>query len=195
MAINFDTLPTTNPYDIAPGIYRARITEAKMVASKTPGNPPYLSLVYTLLTKQGKTIGKIFDRITESTHQAVLYKVGRLINAVGVSLTGNVELKDLAKILPNKMLCIELTKNADNRFPDDRTKDRTEPRMFGSEIFWPIAEAERLILDEGAGEAAADAHAAALAAAPAAVDGTADMDDEAAALAREIAEAAGTDPY
>ena len=45
MAINFDRIPTENPFVLPePGIYRARIAEAKMTPSKTPGKPPYIAV-------------------------------------------------------------------------------------------------------------------------------------------------------
>lgn len=149
MAINFDRIPTENPFQLpAPGIYRARIAEAKMTPSKTPGKPPYISVKYELLDKAGKKLSAVYDNIVESDHAAVLYKTGRLINALGVSLTGNVELKDLCKILPGRKLCMEIAHEADSRFPDDRSKDRAKPKLFGSEVFWPFEDAARLIDDE-----------------------------------------------
>ena len=42
---------------------------------------------------------------------------------------------------------MEITHEADNRKPDDRTKDRAKPKLFGSEVFWRIKDAARLIGD------------------------------------------------
>ena len=148
MAINFDRIPTENPFTLPePGIYRARIAEAKMTPSKTPGKPPYIAVKYELLDKFGKKLSTVYDNIVESDHPAVLYKTGRLILALGLNLTGDVELKDLCKIIVGKELCMEITHEADNRNPDDRTKDRAKPKLFGSEVFWPIKDAARLIGD------------------------------------------------
>lgn len=148
MAINFDRIPTENPFTLPePGIYRARIAEAKMTPSKTPGKPPYIAVKYELLDKADRKIGTVYDNIVESDHAAVLYKTGRLILALGLNLTGNVELKDLCKIIVGKKLCMEITHEADNRNPDDRSKDRAKPKLFGSEVFWHINDATRLIGD------------------------------------------------
>ena len=148
MAINFDRIPTENPFTLPePGIYRARIAEAQMTPSKTPGKPPYIAVKYELLDKADRKIGTVYDNIVESDHAAVLYKTGRLILALGLNLTGNVELKDLCKIIVGKKLCMEITHEADNRNPDDRSKDRAKPKLFGSEVFWHINDAARLIGD------------------------------------------------
>ena len=42
---------------------------------------------------------------------------------------------------------MEITHEADNRNPDDRTKDRAKPKLFGSEVLWTIKDAARLIGD------------------------------------------------
>ena len=67
MAINFDRIPTENPFTLPePGIYRARIAEAKMTPSKTPGKPPYIAVKYELLDKFGKKLSTVYDNIVES---------------------------------------------------------------------------------------------------------------------------------
>lgn len=150
MAIKMDSIPKNNPFQVAaPGFYRARVDKAEMLPSKTPGKPPYLSLTYSLLDAKGQKIGTVFDRLFDSTASTVLYKFGRFIEALELSLTGNVELKDLAKIIVGKKFCVEITHEADNRFPDDRSKDRAVPKLFKSEIFWPFKDAASLIVDEG----------------------------------------------
>lgn len=150
MGINFDRIPQNNPF-VAPaiGFYRARVEKAVYTVAKTAGAKNYLALTYALLNAQMKKIGTVYDKLYESDSPTMLYKIGRFANALGLSLSGVVELKDLAKIVVNKEFVVEITHEADNRAPEDRSKDRAVPRIFGSEIFWPMSEASMLIQDEG----------------------------------------------
>lgn len=108
--INFDSLPTNNPMaGVKPGTYFATIDKAEMKQPKDPQKPMYLSVQYTLTTKEGKGAGKLFDILTESDSDVVRYKIGRFITALELPLTGAFALKDLAKIIAGKKLILDVT--------------------------------------------------------------------------------------
>jgi hypothetical protein len=139
MGINFDSLPTENPYALPPqGIYKAKITKAEMKAGP---NGPYLNLTYALSDGKGKRFGNLFDMLSESTHQAVLYKIGRFVSALKLNLKGNCELKDLAKIVVGREMCVDITHQPDKR---NETKIRAQIKLFGSECYWPIEQYNEL---------------------------------------------------
>lgn len=150
MAINFDKLPTENPYALPPiGIYKAKVTKAEM---KTGPKGPYLNLTLALSDGKGRRYGNLFDMVSESGHQVVQYKLGRLVSALKLNLHGMCELRDLAKIIVGREMCVDVTHQPDNR---DETQMQAKVRVFATEIYWPIEQYEELaVMNEDNGEAA-----------------------------------------
>ena len=95
--INFDSLPDNGPKGLLEKAkYRATIATAEMKTSA--GKPDYLNLSYDLKSlTTGKACGRMFDIITEPTHDITRYKLKRFIEALKIPITGEFELKDLSK--------------------------------------------------------------------------------------------------
>jgi hypothetical protein len=140
MSINFDSLPQDNPYALpAPGLYKAKIVEAEMRAAKSKNDdgsakPDYLNLKLMLFDKSGKSHGAIYDIISESDKNAVKYKTGRFIRACSIPLTGSMELKDLAKIVRNKDIVVDVIHDKKSDPP------RAQVSLFGNECYYTLAE-------------------------------------------------------
>ena len=138
MAINLDKLPD-NPSQytlIEPGIYRAKITKAQM---QSPGGDrkDFLALTLDIKDKKNTSLGLVQDRLYDSDKPAIQYKIKRLIvDALALNLTGMVELKDLAKVIPNREVCVELDRGSYTK--NDKIIYTTEVKMFDTEIYWPI---------------------------------------------------------
>lgn len=100
MAINFDTLPKEKANNIvSPGVYKFEITKAEMRAPYSGEGPDYLALSLKLATLDGKMAGFINDKIVEDPKPSVAYKIQRLIRAVDLDISGEMELADLAKLM------------------------------------------------------------------------------------------------
>lgn len=139
MSINFDTLPQDNPFALpTPGLYRATITEAKMVKGKTdPNKPPYLNLKLTLYDKNNKNCGSIYDIISESDSSVVQYKTGRFLRACGIPLTGSMELPDIAKIVPGKELVVDVNHSKPKANEDkDNFTPKAQIDVFSHEAYY-----------------------------------------------------------
>ena len=109
MAINFDALPQENPFALVPvGVYKALIVEASMKTGKDATKPPYLNLRYKLTDANGKDCGTLYDIISESDSSVVQYKIGRFIKACKIPCVGSMELSDLAKIVVNKTIVVDV---------------------------------------------------------------------------------------
>lgn len=139
--INFDTLPDNKPFALPEeGTYIGLIEKAEMKQPKDTSKPMYLNLQIALTNAQGKSCGKVFDIITESEQSLARYKLGRFIKALELNLTGEMELKDLTKIVVNKKMLVDITIKADakniNRATVDALKD---------EIYYPMSQAEEKI--------------------------------------------------
>ena len=156
MAINFNTLPKENPFSIpASGYYKFKVTKAEM---KTPGEQAknqkaYLSMTLALTDPAGVKAGNVFDALRESDQQVQLFKLGRFIEAVGLHLTGNVELRDLAKLVVNKEGICEIENSEDFRDKDKPVHERrrqAQVKIFGSDAYWPLTEWETLVPDAAA---------------------------------------------
>lgn len=137
MAINFNELPNGSPTVLVePGRYFAVIETAEMKQGKDPAKPPYLNMKLGLTDKGGKSKGKIFDIITESTHENVLYKLKRFILALNLPIAGEFDLKDLPKIVQGKKLIVDVT--------HDKEGKKAIVDIFTNDIYYPVAEASEL---------------------------------------------------
>lgn len=140
MAINFDNLPQDNPYALpTPGVYIAKILEADMRAPKNdPTKPDYLSLKLNLFDKANKNCGSIYDILSESDSSVVQYKISRFVRACGIPLTGNMELKDLAKLVKNKTIAVDITLDKKSDTP------RAQVDLFTREGYYLASEFEEI---------------------------------------------------
>ncbi len=138
MAIQFDTLPTENPFALpAPGIYKAKIVEAEMRKPKTKYDdgsekPPYLNLKYALIGPSGNSVGSIYDIISESDSSVVQYKIARFLTACGIPLVGSMELADIAKLVLNKEIVVDVNHDTKGQQP------RAQVDLFSHEAYYPI---------------------------------------------------------
>ena len=137
MAINFNALPQDKPAGatIPKGQYKAVIEKAEMKASKTEGKPPYLNLLYALSDIQtGAPVGKLYDIMSESDSEYVMYKIGRFMRALDINLGMSFELKDLAKVVANKTLVLDVT-------VDEKSEPkRNQVDIFSGGVFYSLAE-------------------------------------------------------
>lgn len=144
MAINFNALPTDKPNAIIPaGTYYATIEKAEMKPPKPKNGvqgPDYLNLTLGIKDKNGKSMGKIFDMLSESDHELVRYKVQRFITALEIPIVGNFELKDLCKIVQGKQFIVDSAiQPGKDGYPDKAVVD-----IFTNEIYYPMAKASEI---------------------------------------------------
>ena len=138
MGFNIDKLPTDKPSEfgdivLADGLHEVTIEKCEYKESTT-GNM-MLSIVY-----KTKAEGKfIYDQIMDdATKQINSYRLGRLLKALNLSVHGNVELRDMAKVITKgKPLCIASLvngkytnidiKNYDGYYPAGYSKGEVTP--------------------------------------------------------------------
>ena len=140
MAINFDKLPQDNPFALpTPGVYRAKIVEADMKSPKNdPTKPDYLNIKYTLFDRTNKNCGSIYDILSESDSSVVQYKIARFVRACGIPLTGAMELRDLAKLVKNKEIALDVTIDKKSDTP------RAQVDLFSREGYYLASEFEEI---------------------------------------------------
>lgn len=110
--INFDKLPTDLPNQyplIDKGRYKAKVAKAEMKQPKNENKSPYLSVTWDVMNESGKSLGKVFDIFTESDNEYAQYKLKKFIEAIGIDLGGQFELRDLCKVATNKVCEIAVT--------------------------------------------------------------------------------------
>lgn len=139
MGINLDQVPGSNPFGPVPtGKYIGEVTKAQYFAPESADKKPCLAVSYKLIDEEGKEF-TFQDRLYESDKSAILFKFGRFMRAMGISLTGNVELRDLVKLIAigsKIILCIKQeTKNGNTQSQVD---------LFGSDCYYPVSEWEAL---------------------------------------------------
>lgn len=142
MAISFDDLPNNKPINtITKGTYYATIESAEMRQPKDPTKPLYLNLLLALKDSSGKSVGKIYDIITESDKPLLKYKLAKFIKALKLEDTlTTFELSDLCKIVKNKELIVDVIPEK----KDNEETGRTVVDVFTNEIYYPISEAKNI---------------------------------------------------
>lgn len=107
MAINFDALPKDKPNGnstVTEGRHLAQVFKAEMTTSKE-GNK-YLRV--TFKTKDG---GFVNENYFDSDKPFLQYKLGRLLKATKVVLEGTGTLEDIAKVIKDKKVTIDVVVN------------------------------------------------------------------------------------
>ena len=147
MAIQFDALPKENPFALPnPDIYKAKIVEASMKKGKDESKPPYLNLKYQLTNKDGKNCGSVYDIMAESDSSVVQYKLGRFLTACNIPLVGAMELADIAKLVLNKEIVVDICHDTRSQQP------RAQVDVFTREAYYPIGQFAEIYAIAHAGE-------------------------------------------
>lgn len=146
--INFDKLPTSNggDFSVVADVYLAHIEKAEMRTPKPKTDesgflvqrPDYLSLQYRLTRHDGKKAGVMFDMLVESEKQAMLYKLSRFLQACGIPLKGQMELKDLANLVLNKEIVV------DTKVDESSTQPRLQVDLWGREAYYPKSQFDEI---------------------------------------------------
>jgi len=151
MAINFDAIPQqrdgAGTFDLpAPGFHHATIEDAVV----KPGDKgDFIQLTLKLANNS-----KVWDNIFPNSQNAnILYKVGRLVRACKLPLSGNIELPDFANLLKGRKLVVDIHIKPNTY--NGVTKDKAEVNMFGNDIFYTPEEYAGLVGTQPANEAAA----------------------------------------
>lgn len=139
MAIQFDKLPTSNPYGLPkPDIYKAKIVEAEMRSPKDPSKPQYLNLKYQLTDHNGYSKGSLYDIMSESESSVVQYKLGRFLTACGIPLVGSMELRDIAKLVNGKEIVVDVS------IDESGNRPRAQVDIFSREAYYPVEQFEEI---------------------------------------------------
>ncbi len=106
--MNFDALPKDKPRqnNVTDGRYTAVVFDAKMTPSKSTPGTEYLNVSFKL-DKGGFVNENYFD----SDKPFIMYKLGRLLKACGVTLSGTGSLKDVAKVIKGKNVIVDVAVN------------------------------------------------------------------------------------
>ena len=105
--LNFEKLPQDKPNNnsVEAGRYEAEVFKTQMMVGKESNNE-YLNVSFKI--KDG---GFVNENYFESDKPFLLYKLGRLLKACGVTLSGEGTLKDVAKVIKGKKVIIDVVVN------------------------------------------------------------------------------------
>lgn len=105
--LNFDKLPKDKPNqsNVSDGRFSAVVFKTQMMVSKTTNNE-YLNVSFK--TDEGSFVN---ENYFDSDKPFILYKLGRLLKACNVSLSGEGSLKDVAKVIQGKRVIIDVAVN------------------------------------------------------------------------------------
>lgn len=133
--INFNSLPTQSPNALPePGVYLAEIVFTEMKQPKDESKPMYLNMRYQLTNGEGKGAGSIYDMMFDSEADLLKYKLGRFVQACGIPLQGQMELKDLGKLVMGKKFAVDVKIDEDTT---GKYSDKAVVDMFSREVFYP----------------------------------------------------------
>lgn len=105
--LNFEKLPQDKPNQnaVSEGRYTAEIFKTQMMVSKTT-NSEYLNVSFKI-----DNGGFVNENYFDSDKPFLLYKLGRLLKACNVTLSGEGTLKDVAKVIKGKKVIIDVAVN------------------------------------------------------------------------------------
>ena len=152
--INFDNLPKEKPEGTGDfplpriGFHLATITKAEYKVSEN-NNEMY---ALTLKLDEG---GLVWDNVMLIDKPTPQYKLARLIQACKLPLVGNIDKKDLVKMLPNKRIVVDIT-TEENTWRGV-TKEKPKVEAFKNDIFYPPEEAAALVPQEEQADTAPEA--------------------------------------
>lgn len=134
--VNFDALPQENPNTLpTPGVYKGTVTEATMKQPNDAAKPPYLNLKINIRDEEGKNCGNIYDMLFDSDAPTLMYKLGRFLSACKIPLQGQMELKDIAKLVVNKEFAVDVKIDISK---DPKYQDKAVVDIFSREAYYPI---------------------------------------------------------
>lgn len=105
--ISFNNIPKDKPSqnNVAEGRYTATVFKTEMRVGKESG-AEYLNVSFKL-----DNGGFVNENYFDSDKQFVMYKLGRLLDACGVVLSGEGTLKDVAKVIKGKKVVVDVIVN------------------------------------------------------------------------------------
>ena len=105
--LNFNSLPKDKPSNnsVKEGTYTATIFKTQMLVSKTTGNE-YLNVSFKI---DGG--GFVNENYFDSDKSFLQWKLGRLLQACNVTLSGEGTLKDVAKVIKGKKVVVDVIIN------------------------------------------------------------------------------------
>lgn len=144
MSINMNTLPDPDKKPamgtlIPKGQYLATIVKSSMKTPKLRADgtlgPDYLVAECDIKDPVSNTaMGKFWINLYESDAPLVRYQLSRFINATGIRLSGEFELKDLTKLINGKKILVDIK-------PEEK-KDGSAPTRsvvdIDAECFYPV---------------------------------------------------------
>lgn len=119
--LQFDKMPTAKPAngsEVVAGRFAAKVFKTQMMVSKTTNNE-YLNVSFKL--KDG---GFVNENYFDSDKPFLQYKLGRLLRACKVQLEGEGTLKDVAKVIADKDVIIDVEVNDRGYGSLDYSKDK-----------------------------------------------------------------------
>lgn len=139
MGINFNALPAEKPAMggsmIPKGQYIATIEKAEMKQGQDASRPPYLNLQLDIMDEASEAkLGKVFHILTESNHPLPMFQLKRIIEALNLPITGEFELKDLAKMIQGKKIKVDV---APEKAEEGKVATRSVVDVFSGQIFYP----------------------------------------------------------
>ena len=140
MQINFDNVPTNNPMSgyVTPGFYKGVVKKTEVKVDKN--NKEFLTIMFSLFTPEGISAGVFSDFVRDTTSDVPLYKLGRMLLAMGLNLTGVLDLKMLARVIPiGREVAMEIDDN------EWKGKITSQVKIFDSQCYWPISMLQGLV--------------------------------------------------
>lgn len=133
--LNMDNVPKNNPFGhVDPGFYQGTVKKTEVKLDNK--NQEFLAVTFDLRNINGVAKGTFTDYIRVTEAAAPMYKLGRMLQAMDITgLTGNIDLKLLAKVIPvGKTVAMEID---DNEYPKGTFKSQI--KIFDSQCYWPAS--------------------------------------------------------
>ena len=130
--LNFDAVPMNNPMGyVNPGLYLGTIKKRE-VKEDQKTSKEILTVTFDLTDKDGKKAGTFTEFCRDLDKQIPMYKLNRLMMALGVQLSGEIELRLVANMIKiDEVVVLEIGDNTYNGVT------RSQIQVANSQCFWP----------------------------------------------------------
>jgi len=139
MSINLDAVPDKNPSaPIDEGTYLATVTKTKMSQPNDINKGEYLHVEYSVEGTDGSK-GAFSDNHYDSDSSYLQFKLKRFLTALDLQLTGEIELKDIEKLVQVGSKLVLVVRHSTSEWKGVKKTD-AEIDIFGSDCFYPVSD-------------------------------------------------------
>jgi hypothetical protein len=137
--INMDKVPNSNPSAvIKPGTYKLTVTKTEMKQPNDLEKPMYMKIHFKAEGVDGN-IDTFDDNFFDSDSSYLMFKLTRFLKALKLNLTGQIELRDIEKLVQKDAVVVGVITNSKSEW-QGKEQTNADIDIFNSDCYYPVSE-------------------------------------------------------